>query len=99
LWDIDVTMTAPTDCTPIIKLVAQAIQRRRTGETTSWETLPSFVRKNYKDEAEEAIRVVKDVLSEPTDAMIDAANRSAPSTTASMIRAAIAASDINVQEE
>jgi hypothetical protein len=66
---------------------------------SSWESLPAFVRKNYKEEAKEAIRVVNDVLSVPTDVMIDAANRSAPPTAAGMIRAAVAASALNVNTE
>lgn len=84
------------DCSALVKRVAKELFIRRNGKAGNWDSLPFFVRKNYKDDAFAAIQTIREVLLHPTDAMIDAANRSAPSTTSAMIIAAIRASALNV---
>lgn len=80
----------------IVMAVAKELFKRRHGKAGDWDGLPAFVQKNYKEDAFVAVQTIRDVLLRPTDAMIDAANRSTPATTGAMIVAAINASELNV---
>ncbi|MBA8879281.1 hypothetical protein [Phyllobacterium myrsinacearum] len=79
----------------LVNKVAKELFKRRHGKAADWDNLPLFVRKNYEDDACTAIETIREVLMHPTNEMIDAANRSLPSTTSGMIIAAIKASELN----
>ncbi|MCX8282496.1 hypothetical protein OSJ77_20090 [Phyllobacterium sp. 0TCS1.6C] len=79
----------------IVDRVAMALYERRAGRRGGWDSMPPFVQENYRKDARAAINAVRNVLLEPTDAMIDAANRASPSTTVVMLRSAIDASPLS----
>lgn len=79
----------------VVDRVAAALYERRAGRRGGWDSMPSFVQDNYRKDARVAINAVRDVLLDPTDAMIDAANRASPASTVVMLRSAIAASPIS----
>lgn len=79
----------------LIEAVAIAIHAYRSTGTQDWETIPDFIRQTYRDYAGAALPVVYNVMRDPTNEMIDAANRARPSVTSRTIQAAIEASPLN----
>ncbi len=84
-----------TDHLKLIEAIAKAIHAHRSTGTQKWESIPDFIRQTYRDYASVALPVVYDVLRDPTNEMIDAANRARPSVTSRTIQAAIEASPLN----
>ncbi|MEP7456747.1 hypothetical protein [Phyllobacterium sp. SB3] len=83
----------------LIEAVAKAIHAYRSTGTQEWEKIPDFIRQTYRDYASVALPVVYDVLRDPTNEMIDAANRARPSVTSRTIQAAIEASPLNPENQ
>jgi hypothetical protein len=83
----------------LIEAVAKAIHAYRSTGTQDWEKIPDFIRQTYRDYAGAALPVVYDVLYDPTNEMIDAANRARPSVTSRTIQAAIEASPLNPRNQ
>jgi hypothetical protein len=83
----------------LVDQVAKTLFYDRRSDGDLWDKAPHFVRMNYVGLAEKVMGLLHQVLREPTDEMIDAANRARPTLTSRTIQAAIDASPLKVTED
>ncbi|QND50603.1 hypothetical protein HB779_01075 (plasmid) [Phyllobacterium sp. 628] len=79
----------------LIESIAKAIHSQKYTGSQHWDSIPDFVRQTYREYAKAAIPVVYNVMRDPSNEMIDAANRARPSVTSRTIQAAVDASPLN----